>query len=627
MVVIGVLVISAGTESLIPDDAWRALDDALQSLNMTRQDLGFEKKNAPSIFRLPVANLALDKPLELPFLADAYSRKIRESTPLALIGIGREILIGDTNVNLLMPTSPQFPREWQAGELPPVLREILVPLVQAREESEKLLMSAFSGLTQQQQEALFYTASRFIFDDEEEFPLDFYKGKKHPAEIQPKEALTLVEKVDFPRIIDAVQVMMKAVGEAMNSFKRLDLDSIPARIYDSEVGGASVFVQETPFGKMVIGGNGKNIYRCGCWLVIDLGGDDEYEGRLAGGLGAQMPVSVVLDLGGNDLYRSGDISLGAGYFGIGILYDVSGNDVYRGHRITLGSGFFGAGTLVDEAGDDLYAADVFAEGAGGFGVGILQDSAGEDFYRGSLFAQGFGFTLGAGILSDSTGNDLYYAGGKILHQPLYADVYRSLSQGFAIGMRDLEVGGGVGILWDGVGNDAYIAQVYCQGSSYWYSLGILVDEAGNDSYSCYIYGQGAGIHLSSGILLDKSGNDGYYLQDGVGQGGGHDWAVGFLYDMKGNDYYTGAGLSQGSGNANGVGILLDLSGNDGYSGVKQGIQGAGNPARDSYSIGILLDLGGKDKYSDQGKDNSMWSSSSWPTYGVGIDREMGGEKK
>jgi len=627
MVAMGVLVTSVGADSLIPEDAWKTLDDALWVLNMTRKDLEFQKKNAPSIFHLPVADLALDKPLELPFLADTYSQKIREGTPSSLIRLESELLTGENTPHFTPAVSSTPLSEMVAQELPPSLIESLARLVQAREESEKILLSAFSGLTEREREALFYTVSRYVFDEEEEFPLDFYKGKKHPVEIQPKDALALVQKVDFPSILAAVQRMMNAVEESVNELKGLDLNSIPARIYDSEVGGASIFVQETPFGKIVVGGNGKNFYRCACWLIIDLGGDDEYVGRVAGGLGNQMPISLVIDMAGNDRYQAGDISIGAGYFGIGILYDGSGKDVYQGHRMTMGAGYFGAGVLIDDAGDDFYEADAFAQGAGGFGVGLLKDSSGEDTYRGSLFAQGFGFTLGAGILADYAGNDLYYAGGKILHQPLYSNVHRSLSQGFAIGMRDLEVAGGVGILWDGTGNDAYHAQVYCQGSSYWYSLGILVDEAGNDSYSCYIYGQGAGIHLSSGILMDKAGNDGYYLQDGVGQGGGHDWAVGFLYDMAGNDYYTGAGLSQGSGNANGIGILLDLSGNDGYSGVKEGIQGAGNPARDSYSIGILLDLGGKDRYTDQGKDNSMWSSTSWHTYGVGIDRETGDEKK
>ena len=48
-------------------------------------------------------------------------------------------------------------------------------------------------------------------------------------------------------------------------------------------------------------------------------------------------------------------------------------------------------------------------------------------------------------------------------------------------------GGGVGILCDLKGYDRYIADVYGQGASYWYSTGLLLDAEGDDIYRAYQY--------------------------------------------------------------------------------------------------------------------------------------------
>ena len=58
--------------------------------------------------------------------------------------------------------------------------------------------------------------------------------------------------------------------------------------------------------------------------------------------------------------------------------------------------------------------------------------------------------------------------------------YFSLSQGFGYGMRPF-AGGGIGILCDLKGDDHYVADVYGQGASYWYSVGLLLD-AGRQRY-------------------------------------------------------------------------------------------------------------------------------------------------
>lgn len=371
------------------------------------------------------------------------------------------------------------------------------------------------------------------------------------------------------------------------------------------VTGNVVAAWQTAWGKFVIGGTGPNTYEGDDFVgIIDLGGDDVYRGRVACGVGlpGRAAISFVLDLGGNDRYEGGDFTQGFGFLGVGILHDLGGgNDFYSAGFCAQGCGLCGYGELHDDGGNDIYLADSGAQGAAAFGYGHLIDAAGNDVYRGARYVQAFAQVMGVGALTDGAGNDLYYAGGKYLHQPLWNDRYQSLSQGFAIGNRYGGTGGGVALLLDeGDGNDVYQCDIYGQGSSYWYSLGMLVDRGGNDTYTLGQYGQGAGIHLSAAILVDLAGNDTYSMGVGLGQGAAHDWAVGWLIDRAGDDWYQGNG--QGMGLNFSFAILLDCAGNDSHSTNGEGSIGKGS----NNDISLLLDLGGMDVYGPKEiKDGQM----------------------
>ncbi|MBZ0136224.1 MAG: peptidyl-prolyl cis-trans isomerase [Planctomycetes bacterium] len=361
------------------------------------------------------------------------------------------------------------------------------------------------------------------------------------------------------------------------------------------VTGSVLAAWQSEWGRFVIGGTGPNTYEGDDFIgIIDLGGDDTYRGRVACGIGLEgrAPISFVLDLSGDDRYLGEDFTQGFGFLGVGILHDLGGgDDVYKSRFCAQGCGLCGYGELYDDGGDDTYTSDSGAQGAGVFGYGHLIDRAGNDVYRGCRYVQGFAQVMGVGVLTDGDGNDLYYAGGKYLHEPLFNDRYQSLSQGFAIGNRYGETGGGVGMLLDeGDGNDVYQADIYGQGSSYWYSLGMLVDEGGNDTYTLGQYGQGGGIHLSAGILVDLKGNDSYTNPHGVGLGGAHDWAVGWLIDREGDDLYQGNGQGQGLNFA--VGIMMDCAGNDSHSTNHANSIGHGH----NNDISLLLDFEGTDVY-------------------------------
>jgi len=307
-------------------------------------------------------------------------------------------------------------------------------------------------------------------------------------------------------------------------------------------------------------------------------------------------VSVIIDISGDDSYISLDspASQGCGLMGLGALIDLAGNDVYRAGPLAQGAGLMGQGLLADVMGDDIMQADFFSQGAGCLGDGLLLDIAGDDSRRVSCFGQGFGGPAGTGILLDGAGNDCNLAGFRYPHEPLLPDDNRAMSQGFAMGFRPF-IAGGIGFMADfGKGNDTYRAEVFGQGSAYYYGLGMLFDEDGQDSYLAAQYSQGSGIHLAAGCLWDGGGDDLYFSRNGPAQGSAHDLSTGFLLDAEGNDWYCSDGGQALSLN-NSAALFIDLSGSDTYA-VRGGGQGNARWGRGSSGTAVFLDLADRDLY-------------------------------
>lgn len=375
----------------------------------------------------------------------------------------------------------------------------------------------------------------------------------------------------------------------------------------------------TPYGKIAIGTYGDDIYEGNYVLILDPGGNDMY--AITGGKKEALlhPVQCIVDLSGNDTYRGGDYSLGSGYFGIGILHDLSGDDVYSGENFSLGAGVFGIGYVHDRSGMDSYSSKTNTQGMGFFGIGILQDVQGNDHYAIHAHGQAFAGTRGIGILTDHAGNDSYICASPFQDFLRYDDHFESFAQGAALGYRPI-ASGGLALLIEHSGNDVYVADIYGQGTGYWYGFGGLIDLQGSDMYKAHQYAQGSGVHLAQGLLWDASGND-TYTSHGVSQGCGHDIAVGLLIDEQGNDSYTVESLSLGAGNANAISLFTDLMGDDSYIARNpNNTMGYSDFRRNYGMIGIFADGGGNDIYGNQNRNNSMQKRS---TFGLFLDGEFG----
>lgn len=406
-----------------------------------------------------------------------------------------------------------------------------------------------------------------------------------------------------------IDALLKA-GRSVDRGRLLDeADSLVSACLALTLTGAdaSSFAREG----VVVGTVGRDTFRSSATLIVDPGGDDVYLD--VGRSFPRLPVVVIVDLAGDDTYEG---AVGVADGGVSLAFDMSGDDRYTAAEASQGSGIGGVGLLFDAAGSDTYRAGVGSQGFGLYGVGCLIDLAGDDVYESDLLSQGAAGPGGVGILYEGGGEDHYRAGGRFPDPREAGRYFRSMSQGFALGLR-YDASGGVGVLFDRGGSDRYRVEYFGQGAAHWGGTGFLIDEEGDDVYRARRYAQGCGTHIAAGLIVDARGDD-LYSMHAVGQGCGHDLAVGVLHEGAGSDRYQGGHLTQGVGNANGIGVLADRAGDDEYAATSEGAQGYGSSHRGYGSIGVVIDGGGDDRYSGNTAGNEkVWVSGD---LGGGVDR-------
>ncbi len=404
----------------------------------------------------------------------------------------------------------------------------------------------------------------------------------------------------------------------------------------------------TPIGNVCILGPGDDRYEGNDPIIIDLGGNDTYVGRIAVPRSKEAPVGLVLDLGGDDTYDGGEeaASLACGLFGIGAIFDLTGDDIYTCGESGIGCAWHGIGLVVDIAGDDSYTTtQIWGQGVAHAGVAALIDLAGNDSYMGLRESQGVGSTLGIGLLLDAAGNDTYHVmdneEGRTITEPAAQTKAHesSMCQGAGYGRRadtadKLSLSGGVGMLIDGGGDDSYYGGVFSQGVGYWWSLGFLTDLGGNDIYRGVYYAQGASAHYALAAFVDLTGDDTYNDRDVMSQtlGNGRDGAIATFFDGSGDDIYHVPDRSGGEGDITGIGLFWDRRGDDTYRILMPKSMGAATPPpgwggfRDTMpTIGVFLDTAGNDTYPQDDKpgNNRCWWYNEGPVaWGYGLDTEL-----
>lgn len=433
------------------------------------------------------------------------------------------------------------------------------------------------------------------------------------------------------------------------------------------------FSASTPWGLVLISGSGDDTHDPGTMdddvlLVIDTGGNDTYLVNAGGSGRWDRPISVAIDLAGDDRYEYpvvasphdadgllpsdvegryagdenyGSFSLsseprqGAGVTGYGFLLDLGGgSDVYRTLRRGQGFASFGVGVLWDDGGADDYECEAGCQGAALVGIAVQYDGGGDDVWRAFNTSQGFAWMSSFGLLYDAGGNDTRVSVVEdpvIYYSPQTPHTANSsLGQGCAFGWRRDSTGthlsGGIALLRDVSGDDAYEGSTFVQGTGYWFGIGVLADAAGSDHYDGLFYAQGAAAHFAVGGLLDGGDSADFHNTNRTPRhsvmGLGHDFSVAVMVDDGGADTYVGPSRSIGASKCHGFGLFADNGGDDSYTALENKAIGwatdydwAVGTCGDSttyVSYGFFVDVGGTDTY-DKPDTTGYGNDTLWIT--------------
>lgn len=403
---------------------------------------------------------------------------------------------------------------------------------------------------------------------------------------------------------------------------------------------------QTPFGWVVVDTSGQSNrhHLTDSLLVLDVGGDDEYEFLARG---ETHTISVLLDHGGSDRYATAAAGAdpSSATLGYGILWDTEGDDRYQGSGQAQASALFGAALLVDGGGSNRFVASSRSQAHAIGGVAVLASAAGDDEFTAQTYSQATAGPGGVAVLLDTAGNDRYTLTSLPLVRPSpqLPDRNTSMGQGAGYGMRGVfldgrSTSGGIGLLLDLAGNDRYDAQVFAQGVGYYEGLGLLLDDGGDDRFESAWYAMGAGVHYAAGVFLKRgAGSDSYRSTHEMALGSGNDLSVGVFVDEGGDDEYHVGQLSLGVAHANSTAIFADGTGNDRYSVTSATCRALGaaylhewgTPRESLPNLGLFMDLGGVDSYPAhcaRAANDKLWAGPRvWPLLGLHSEAAAGAD--
>lgn len=256
-----------------------------------------------------------------------------------------------------------------------------------------------------------------------------------------------------------------------------------------------------------------------------------------------------------------------------LLVDLGGNDQYSG-RTASATGdpnpllAYAVSAATTAAGGGVPAPPPPSVLEAAIVTRLVIDLGGDDIY-GSGFDgnQGYGAAGGVGMLIDVAGNDAYRGGDAVQ------------GSGFL---------GGVGVLVDGGGANTFLAGQKAQGFSQTGGVGVLASGTGTDTYEAFVFAQGTGFDGGAGgSLIDAGGNDSYRCVGEVN-------AADVVLPVSQSRPSTGC---HGTG-FGGQGILVDGGGDDLYF-VKTSFQ-----TMALIGAGMLFDAGGRDTF-----DGGEWSNA------------------
>ncbi|MHC5064104.1 MAG: hypothetical protein ACYTG5_09030 [Planctomycetota bacterium] len=422
-------------------------------------------------------------------------------------------------------------------------------------------------------------------------------------EIGPDEKADLVrrmeriQRVDRQELINlAARVVFAGMQIGRESFReRLDREpTSPPRSIEG-IEGEVLVDRSTPYGRMIVGGTGRNRYDCSAAeIIVDLGGNDLYEGP-AGGASEHRRMAAVFDFEGDDEYRAISSGLGSGTLGLGVLVDFAGKDRYFAESRCAGFGAGGIGVFMDLAGDDRYEIGDLSAGVGMAGIGVFFDAEGDDYQSSGVRSFGCGLPGGLGLFVDWRGKD-ERAMGKIELSILSQVDAASVGMGTGTGFLPL-MPAGMGVFLDGAGDDQYLLEGFGLGLGMRGGVGLFRDMKGDDTYRSGAASMGSGFLKGIGLFMDDQGSD-YYQAGPLSMGAGTASSAGWFLEVQGDDEYVSVAPSLGEARKASVAGFMDREGLDRYRKEGSSIRAESALFTDKgKAIGLFLDEGGaEDKY-------------------------------
>jgi hypothetical protein len=527
----------------------------------------------------------------LQFASVARSEAVTLMDLIGLLGITANVPVASVAIPPA-PTAPYLHTQLD------YLTSVLLQAGQFRERALRTLKPA-------EREFLFAGAAAAV----ERFAPQVAADEPHAQTIETLRRFTeLTSQIDQTALLAAAQALARLADDQWLEAMEAALADQPVQPPPPGITGEVLLVRESAAGLIVIGGRGPNRYRLDgrVALVLDLGGDDLYEGAIAAPASKEQGISLVIDVAGNDTYRPAPLGLATGRLGIGLLIDRFGNDTYELAPGSGGTGFAGIGLLDDREGHDRYVGNIFTQGAGLGGMGLLVDRLGNDTFGNFGYGLGFGAPEGLGVLLDLEGDDQYECGEHLVSSydagepgSQYDCFGLGAGAGFRIVRQDGDrlsfegLAGGIGLLMDLAGDDRYRSANFSQGAGYFFGAGFKLDGTGNDQHQAARYGLGAAAHGAVGLHVDYEGYD-RYGSTGPFYNCGAAWdrSLALCLDAGAGDDRYELSKSDGLGLADhqAWGMFLDEAGDDSYLAPR----GLGMALHES--LGVFFDLAGDDVY-------------------------------
>ena len=186
--------------------------------------------------------------------------------------------------------------------------------------------------------------------------------------------------------------------------------------------------------------------------------------------------------------------------------------------------------------------------------------------------------------------------------------------GLGLGFR-LAAAGGVGAYIDFDGRDQRRSGEFSQGCGYYLGLGIVFDGGGDDVSASDRYGIGSAAHQAAGVAIDLGGNDSYACRTAAHLGAAWDESLGVFHDAAGDDSYRTDGLAVGAAAQQAFGIALDRAGRDQYRAFGGAVLGASSDNEYHFdatglgSVALFLDLAGLDLYPAVRQNDAVQASA------------------